>query len=176
MLSDALGAGGAVGLSLAMGLLSALVPFVNAEVYAVALGLKAGPLTAVFCAVALGVGQTGGKWVWFTSGRSGAQVHARRRARRATLVPGGAGDGPAGAADPAAAQERERLAGLKARLQDRRSSAGLVLLSASVGLPPLALVSVAAGATRMRPRDFLLCCLLGRTARFCVVLVPLALR
>ncbi len=50
-----------------------------------------------------------------------------------------------------------------------------MLLSGSVGLPPLAVVAVAAGATQMRVGDFLACCFAGRTVRFCVVLLPLAL-
>lgn len=83
--------------------------------------------------------------------------------------------GPASKEDLAAAQGR--LARLCSRLHDRRSSAPVVvLLSGSVGLRPLALVSVAAGATRMRAKDFLACCLLGRTVRFSAVLLPLALR
>lgn len=147
----------AVALSLGMGGLSALVPFVNAEVYAVAVAVRASPLLALLCALALAVGQTGGKWVWFTSGRVGAE---RRRRKHGGDIEG----------------ERRRFAKIVARLHDRRSSAALVLVSGSVGLPPLAIVSVAAGATRMRTRDFLVCCLLGRSARFSVMLLPLAFR
>ncbi len=154
-------AAGGVLLSGAMGLLSALVPFVNAEVYAIAVSTQAGPLLAVACAVALAVGQTGGKWLWYLSGRAGVDRWRRRRVvetpRHEDLDPG-------------------RLARLQARLRDRRSSAAVVLLSGAVGLPPLAVVAVAAGATRMRAADFLACCLAGRTLRFCVVLLPLSLR
>lgn len=166
MASDALTDAGGVALSLGMGVLSALVPVVNAEVYAVAVSLKAAPVVALLCALALAVGQTGGKWVWFTSGRKGAEVHARRRRSRTTQEQRA----------EQAAGERRLLDRLAERLRDRRSSAALVLVSGSVGVPPLALVSVAAGANRMRTRDFLVCCLLGRAARFSVVLVPLALR
>jgi len=223
---------GAVALSAGTGLLSALVPLVNAEVYALAVGATASPLVAALCAVALAVGQTGGKWIWYTSGRKGVEMraHSRKgRGRRRRLgtgrgsVRGGAApdkqapdrqapDGqvqddqaPHGRAPDSRAREgrvqddqaphdderndedrdddaREgeeragRLAVLTSRLHDRRSSAGIVLLSGSVGLPPLALVAVAAGATKMRLRDFLLCCLAGRTVRFGLVLIPLALR
>lgn len=158
---DALVAVGSVVASGAMGVVSALVPFVNAEVYAVALSTRAGPVLALACAVALATGQTGGKWVWYTTGRRGVERRHRKR-------------GPASKDALAAAQGR--LARLCSRLHDRRSSAAVVLLSGSVGLPPLALVSVAAGATMMRAKDFLACCLLGRTVRFSVVLLPLALR
>lgn len=153
-------AAGGVVLSAAMGLLSALVPFVNAEVYAVALSTQAGPVLAVACAVALAVGQTGGKWLWYLSGRTGGDRWRRRR----------------GVKSPDREVDVGRRARLQERLRDRRSSAAVVLLSGSVGLPPLALVAVAAGATRMRAGDFLACCLAGRTVRFCVVLLPLALR
>jgi membrane protein YqaA with SNARE-associated domain len=160
---DVLGAAGGVALSAGTGLLSALVPLVNAEVYALAVGATASPLVAVLCAIALAVGQTGGKWVWYTSGRKGVEMR-KRSLRKHDPTP-----------DDAEARAG-RLAVLTRRLHDRRSSAGIVLLSGSVGLPPLALVAVAAGATKMRLRDFLLCCLAGRIVRFGVVLVPLALR
>ena len=146
-------------LSAGMGLLSALVPFVNAELYAVAVSTQTGPGIALLCAVALAVGQTAGKWLWYLTGRAGGERAARWRTSRSH------GDPP----DPG------RVARLVERLRDRRSSAAVVLLSGSVGLPPLALVAVAAGVSRMRVRDFLACCLVGRTVRFCVVLLPLAL-
>ena len=139
------------------GLVSALLPFVNAEVYAVAVGAKVGPIAAVSCALALALGQTAGKWVWYASGRKGMEHRRKRR---------GADE----------ATERSKLASLAARLETRGSSAAVVLVSGSVGLPPLALVAVAAGATRMRLMDFLVCCLAGRVVRFSVVLVPLAVR
>ena len=120
----------------------------------------------MLCAVALAVGQTGGKWVWYVSGRKGVEMR-KRSLRKRSAEEGGA---------QAEEEKAGRLAVLTRRLHDRRSSAGIVLLSGSVGLPPLALVSVAAGATRMRLRDFLLCCLAGRTVRFGVMLLPLALR
>ena len=179
MWGDVLATAGGVLLSAGTGLLSALVPLVNAEVYAVAVGVTVSPLVAVLSALALAAGQTGGKWAWYVSGRKGVEM--RRSLRRRTADD----QEPAGRLAvltrrrrrPAEdGQERAgRLAALTARLHDRRSSAGIVLLSSSVGLPPLALVAVAAGATRMRLRDFLLCCFAGRTVRFGAFLLPLAL-
>ena len=166
MWGDVLAAAGGIVLSAGTGLLSALVPLVNAEVYALAVGATATPLVAVLCAVALALGQTGGKWVWYVSGRKGVEMRKRSLRRRRPD-------------DDSAADDREhagRLAVLTRRLHDRRSSAGIVLLSGSIGLPPLALVAVAAGATKMRLQDFLLCCLAGRVLRFGLVLVPLSLR
>ena len=143
--------------SAGMGLLSALVPLVNAELYAAALSTRTGPVVAVLCALALALGQTAGKWLWYVAGRAGVERVRRSRAlREAPPDPG-------------------RLARVTARLRDRRSSAGVVLLSGSVGLPPLAVVAVAAGATQMKVTDFLACCFAGRTVRFCAVLLPLAL-
>ena len=165
MWGDVLATVGGVLLSAGTGLLSALVPLVNAEVYALAVGATASPLVAVLCAMALAVGQTGGKWVWYVSGRKGVEMRKRSLRTR-----------PAHEAGVEAEVKAGRLAVLTRRLHDRRSSAGIVLLSGSVGLPPLALVSVAAGATRMRLQDFLLCCLAGRTVRFGVMLLPLSLR
>ena len=171
MWGDVLAVAGGLVLSTGTGLLSALVPLVNAEVYALAVGATATPLVAALCAVALALGQTGGKWVWYVSGRKGVEMRKRSlRRRTAVTVPA------PGGAEPEAAAHAGRLAALTRRLHDRRSSAGVVLLSGSVGVPPLALVSVAAGATRMRLQDFLLCCLAGRTVRFGVMLLPLALR
>ena len=167
MWGDVLTAVGGIGLSAATGLLSALVPLVNAEVYALAVGVTASPVLAVLCAVALAVGQTGGKWVWYLSGRKGVEMRKRSLRRRRPADQ---------AAGPDDREHAGRLAVLTRRLHDRRSSAGIVLLSGSVGLPPLALVAVAAGATRMRLQDFLLCCLAGRVLRFGLVLVPLSLR
>ena len=50
----------------------------------------------------------------------------------------------------------------------------LVLASACVGLPPLAAVSLAAGASGQRRRDFGVACLCGRTARFALLALPAA--
>ncbi len=168
MWGDLLAAAGVVALSAGTGLLSALVPLVNAEIYALAVGATASPLVAALAAVALGLGQTGGKWVWYTSGRKGVEMRKRSLRRKAPTADG--------ATTPAGGEHAGRLAVLTRRLHDRRSSAGIVLLSGSVGLPPLALVAVAAGATKMRLQDFLLCCLAGRILRFGLVLVPLSLR
>ena len=156
MVGEALAAAGGVLASAGMGLLSALVPLVPAEAYAVTVSLKAPAAVAVLCAVALAVGQTGGKYLWFVAGHAGAK---RRRSRRGEAATG-----------------HHRFAAIAARLRCRRSSAAVVLVSGALGLPPLAIVSVAAGANRMRRLDFLACCLLGRTARFSVMLLPLVFR
>lgn len=180
MWGDVLATAGGVLLSAGTGLLSALVPLVNAEVYALAVGATASPLVAVLSAIALAAGQTGGKWAWYTSGRKGVEMRrswGKRSLGKWSLGKRSLGKRSLRKQRAEGGQERAgRLAVLTKRLHDRRSSASIVLLSGSVGLPPLALVAVAAGASRMRLRDFLLCCFAGRTVRFGIVILPLALR
>ena len=51
---------------------------------------------------------------------------------------------------------------------------GVVLLSATVGLPPLAVVSAMAGVARLRLTLFVAACLLGRLVRFGAIAWPVA--
>ena len=97
-------------------------------------GLRAGvrgptrtPALAVAAVLALAVGQTAGKLLFFEAARA-ARVHWSGGSRTAARV-----GPPAGPADP-------RLTPLAAR-----SGLPLVLASAALGLPPLAAVSLAAG-------------------------------
>jgi membrane protein YqaA with SNARE-associated domain len=56
-----------------------------------------------------------------------------------------------------------------------RATGPLVVLgSATLGLPPLAIVSLAAGAAGQRRWTFGVLCLVGRTARFVVLVLPIA--
>ena len=48
----------------------------------------------------------------------------------------------------------------------------MVLASASVGLPPLAVVSLAAGAAGQRRWEFAGACLVGRVIRFAALVLP----
>jgi membrane protein YqaA with SNARE-associated domain len=58
-----------------------------------------------------------------------------------------------------------------------RHLAGLVVTSALVGLPPLAVVSPLAGAAAMRSREFFTYGFAGRLARFSLLaVVPLVMR
>lgn len=50
----------------------------------------------------------------------------------------------------------------------------VVLLSAAVGFPPLALVSVLAGSARLRLPLFVSACLAGRLVRFVAIAWPVA--
>ena len=137
--------------SAVVGLGSALLPLLNAEVYAVA---TAGthPAVALAVVLALAGGQTAGKLALFEAARRGSGRLLRRRTR------------PPG-----------RWSGRISRaLGSRRTGTPLVLASAVLGLPPLAAVSLAAGASGQRRWEFGLLCLVGRTARFAVLVLPAA--
>lgn len=145
----------AVGLALAMGVASALVPLLNAEAWA--LLAATGPTDTLLAVVlALAAGQTAGKLVLFEAGRRGREWHPWRRR-------------------PVSARTDRWTERVSGWLTSPRSGPPLVLAAASIGVPPLAVVSVAAGAAGQRRRVFWPLCLIGRTARFGVLVLPLAL-
>ena len=151
---------GAVLLAVVTGTGSALLPVVNAEVYAVGAAGRSQPGLAMALVVCLALGQTLGKLVLFeTARRGGGRVGrwvARRETKRGERRPG-------------------RSSGrIKEALRSRRTGDPLVLLSAGFGLPPLAAVTLAAGASGQRRWEFAALCLVGRTARFAVLALPTA--
>ena len=154
-----------LGLTLAglgLGAASAIVPLINAELAAAGTAAAVDLPAAIFMALALAVGQTAGKLVIFAAARRGRIQH---RSGRADSTP------PPG--DRVWwRRQRDRGLGL---LDSRWRAGGVVLLSAGVGLPPLALVSAACGVAKTRPSDFALCCLVGRAARFLALVVPVAI-
>jgi membrane protein YqaA with SNARE-associated domain len=143
--------------ALGYGFASALVPVVNAEVYAAAAGGYEG-FTVVAAVIGLAVGQTAGKLTLFEAARRGAGWVARRRA--AAHNPGRAG---------------RWAARIPRWLERRRTGLPTVLVSAAVGLPPLAAVSLAAGTSGQRRWEFVAMCALGRLIRFGILALPLAL-
>lgn len=147
--------------SLAYGFGSAFVPVLNAEAY-VGVFATVAPATAVLVVLAVSIGQTAGKFVMFEGVRRG-QVLVRSR-RRAKPPREGA----------VATHVRAWSARLMRLLDDPRGGAATVLVSASAGVPPLAAVSIAAGASSQPRSLFAVCCLAGRTARFAAVAIPLA--
>lgn len=135
---------------------SAIVPVLNAEGYAVIASARGGVITAVLIALALGVGQTAGKLLLFeTSRRGSARLSALMRRDR--HKPG------------------RWSARVRRLLGDRRTGVPLVLLSSSVGVPPLAVVALAAGASPQRRIEFGAACLVGRMGRFSALAVPVAM-
>jgi membrane protein YqaA with SNARE-associated domain len=142
------------GLAAAVGVASALMPLVNAEAYALLAAARTHREEAVAVVLALAVGQTIGKLMLFEAARRGSgRLHARLHRR---------GEGRA-------ARWHDRVCGLMAR---RRTGLPTVLASASVGLPPLAVVSLVAGASAQRRWEFGSVCLLGRAARFAALALP----
>jgi membrane protein YqaA with SNARE-associated domain len=147
------------GASLAFGVASALIPLFNAEVYMLSVAVTA-PLTGIVAGVAgLAVGQTIGKLAWFYAGRGGsaklASLVRRRRANRPMPIEGSG-----------------RWTRWLRYLARRPTAALLVAVSAATGIPPLAVVSVAAGASPLRPQEFVALCLSGRCVRFAAVALP----
>ena len=126
-------------------LVSALVPLVNAELYLLAVGALVAPVALPLIAVLAAAGQMVGKLVFFLAARGAGRF---------------AGEGA-----------RRRLDGWRDRLDRwRGSEPALLFVSSSVGLPPLAIVSVVAGLVGMRARTFLVIGFAGRLLRFAVVL------
>jgi membrane protein YqaA with SNARE-associated domain len=135
------------------GFASALIPLVNAEAAVTAGALTLPTSAAITVATAIAVGQTAGKVLLFEGARRGVRRWAKSERRRS--LP--------------AWQQRV----LDERPRGRWQADGIVLLAAVVGIPPLAVVSLAAGAIQSRLADFVVCCLAGRTVRFVVIAVAL---
>lgn len=109
---------------------SSIVPLFNAEAYLVAT-VASHPWLVAALVLALALGQTGGKMILFEAAHRGStRVMLGRRATP------------------------EKFAAAHARLTEtlgqRRRAVPLVFVSASLGLPPLALVSVASEPARWR--------------------------
>lgn len=134
--------------TLGTGFVSALVPVVNIEVFLVALAAARGPEGAWWFALVATVGQMCGKVLIFYAGRGVLRLPAFSR-RKAT--PGGRWD----------------LGRVRLRLEERPRTAGwFVLLSAAVGIPPFAVVSLLAGVVGMRLSTFVIAGSVGRYLRF----------
>lgn len=146
---------------LAVAFVSALVPVVNLEVYLggiALLGASQSWWEVAGLAGVAAVGQLAGKTLFYLAGRGVLTLPRRLRAAGSTER-----------------SRQRRIAARMARWQglvERRRwlSGALVGTSASVGLPPFALVSVAAGSLRVPLPVFVLAGLAGRWARFAAVL------
>ena len=149
--------------SFGYGVLSALVPFVNAESYVVVSGISSiGRAVPVVAGVALG--QTLGKVLLFLGVRRGKQFPFVRRERaKASTRP----------VNSVRRKFRRAVATLLRLVGEKRWGLPIVLLAAVVGIPPLYAVALLAGATKMRALWFGLVVLVGRVTRF--VLVALGL-
>lgn len=166
---------------LGVGVLTGLTPVLPAEAYVLAVALMHDRGLAVAVAVAVAVGQTVGKTVVFSAvrgaGRSRWLDRVRARSRAAVAARAGARQEPG--APAGTSRWRRAVVGVRswlARAGDLclaalsgRAGWAVVLLSAAVGLPPLAAVSFIAGASSMRRGTFVVACLLGRSALFVAI-------
>lgn len=134
-------------------IVSALLPFVNAEAYLIGLSALVRPPNIWLLALVAAAGQMVGKTVYYYAGRGSLQLpRVMRRKQR----PG---------------RWAERLQRLREKAEAKPVyAAGLVLLSAFAGLPPFAAVSVLAGVVRLPVWLFVPLGLVGRYARFAVCL------
>ena len=149
---------------LGYGIVSAFIPLLNAEAFVVA--AAAGGESAAWWGVAgVSLGQTVGKVAIFVMVRKGVHRRFLRERRRRP------------AQQPSSAW-RLKLRDWSARLLlhlDRTWVGGLVVLvSASAGVPPLAVVAVVAGLRRTPLAMFTVAVLLGRAARFAALSWPVA--
>ena len=132
--------------------LSALVPVVNAEAYLGGVGIVVAGVGVWAVSAAAALGQTAGKVIWYFLGRSSLQWGwVRRRTESAAWQ-----------ARFATWQRRTRGSPLVV--------SALVFVSAVVGLPPLAVISVLAGQLAMPLAFFVSACFAGRLLRFAAVL------
>lgn len=130
---------------------SALIPLINIEAV-IALAATQGNAPGWLVVAVSAVGQMAGKLVWYYGGRELDRfAFVARRMRR-----------------PRASAALERW---RARSVGRPwFTAGLLLASATVGLPPYAVISVVAGALRVPLVVFLATGLAGRLLRFWFVI------
>ena len=145
--------------SIGFGVLSAIVPVINAEAYVVASQVVA-VAGAVPIAVGVGVGQTIGKVAMFYAVRRGRELPAVQRKRAERLAQ------PVG---PKMQKWRAFVGRLLELVGDPRWGLPITFLAAFVGIPPLYAVALLAGATRMNGVGFTVIVLVGRVLRFVLI-------
>jgi len=138
-------------------LLSAVFPVVNAETYVGALAAVGGDASRLWPIALIGaVGQTIGKVAFFYLGRSSLNW---RWVRRKTESP----------------KWQARMARWQRRTHQNPATVfGLVSVSAVVGLPPLAIISVLVGQLRSSIVLFVVAVFAGRTLRFAAIFAGIA--
>ena len=136
----------------AASVVSSLVPLVNAEALVVGSVLAAPPAFALAIAAVVTAGQVAGKVVLFLGGTG--LMKSRR------------------------AKESPKARALALRMEGRPRALRMTLFaSASLGLPPLYLMAIVAGAARLPMPTFATLCVTGRFARFyALALAPALLR
>lgn len=143
---------GAITGTFGVGFVSAVLPVINLELYVVGLLVTHPHLPWLVVGVTAAVGQMLGKALFYSAGRGSVHLSARLRRKM----------------DP------ERAGRWRARMERFQytcnrhpaKAAGILLISAAVGLPPFAVMAVAAGTAKVSPTAFATIGLIGRTARF----------
>lgn len=153
-------ASGLVG-AVIFGLLSAYFPPLNAEIYAVAAPVIFPEMWALHVSAMTG-GLVVGKVTHFLAAAKGAEAYSRRRHDKGDRAEIRSRRGPV----------RRRLARWSRTMIDLldrpRLSALVMLASAGIGFPPLAVVTVAAGLKRVPIASFVVITTIGCLARFLV--------
>lgn len=138
--------------TLLVGIVSALCPVVNLEVYVAGIGAIGKNFGLWSVAIAAAIGQTLGKLAWYQAGSSSMKWPFIARK-----------------------MESPKWSGTFERVRtqfERRRWTGIVMvfLSSTIGLPPLAIMSVLCGQLRFGRVSFAAMVFLGRAARFATVL------
>lgn len=142
--------------TLAYSVLSSVVPIFNIEVYLAALATQIDSEDALLLAVAAGFGQAAGKLVWYWSVARSMDMHWLKK-RLSTP------------------KRQAQLARWEARIAGRPwVGGGVTFLSGLVGIPPLLIMGVAAGAVRMNLPLFFSAIWLGRGLQSWIILAGLA--
>jgi membrane protein YqaA with SNARE-associated domain len=171
MTADNVRVAGPVALILVMGLVSGLIPLINAEALLVAAVVQAHDRWPALV-IAIALGQSGAKVLIYLTARDGHKLlpprwahhpqhtHARHNSltRLSWMTRSWSPN-----ADRVAELARRPVAG-----------SALILTSAIAGIPPLAATSAIAGMSRMRLPLFVATCLTGRLVRFTTIAIPLA--
>lgn len=163
---------------LLVGAVSAVVPLLAVEAYVVAVAAARPGGVAVLVALAAAVGQTAGKTAVFLAVRSaGRSRWSRRLHRHALEAMGRAGptapDRSGSSTWARAGRLLRRLTAWSLLVLSGPWGAGVVLVAGVLGVPPLLVVSAAAGASRLPLPVFVVACLVGRAVRLVgLALVP----
>jgi membrane protein YqaA with SNARE-associated domain len=133
----------------AIGIASALIPFLPIEVYIVgAAASERETWAAISLGIAAGIGATIGKIIWYEVARRG--VESRWVQKRLSKP-----------------KSRAAYEKWSARMQGRPWYAGAIMFASSLtGLPPLLVMAAVAGALRMPMWVFVPTVLVGRCVRF----------
>jgi membrane protein YqaA with SNARE-associated domain len=135
---------------------SALIPILNVEVYLGAVGTKTTVAEAFALALVASAGQTLGKIIWYAAARRSVDsAWVQKRLDRPKVR-------------PVYDRWTERTEGRP------WYAAAVLFVAASVGIPPLLIMAVIAGALHMKFSVFVLSCFVGRFVRFYFIVAGVA--